>query len=339
MATTKTELYNNGTLVATKTSAPFNTFDWTPASGEVGSASLTVKRYEDGVLVATSAAVGGTVDAAASSHTYIGDDYSGQSVIFDLKKQKSAYSGFAIRARRSGDNATQDIGFTGNSLDTSSLLTFASGGDAFIETWYDQSGNGFNVVNTTTSSQPKIVNAGSVITLSGNPAALFSASILSHATAVQLVGAGGEFSVFAYVQANSNAANNYIIGHDGSTRVAQLLKTDGASGNKFQSLVFTGASGTSNIVESSLANASYIGNPLKATVINTGSAVELFIDGATDGSTAVTSPRSATDKFDLGGRGNGSIASDFYTTGIMVYPSNQTSNRAAIEAAISTNNS
>jgi hypothetical protein len=69
MATTKTELYNNGTLVATKTSAPFNTFDWTPASGEVGSASLTVKRYEDGVLVATSAAVGGTVDAAAAQAT------------------------------------------------------------------------------------------------------------------------------------------------------------------------------------------------------------------------------------------------------------------------------
>jgi hypothetical protein len=68
MATTKTELYNNGTLVATKTSAPFNTFDWTPASGEVGSASLTVKRYEDGVLVATSAAVGGTVDAAAGAY-------------------------------------------------------------------------------------------------------------------------------------------------------------------------------------------------------------------------------------------------------------------------------
>jgi hypothetical protein len=64
MATTKTELYNNGTLVATKTSAPFNTFDWTPANGEVGSASLTVKRYEDGVLVATSAAVGGTVEEA-----------------------------------------------------------------------------------------------------------------------------------------------------------------------------------------------------------------------------------------------------------------------------------
>jgi hypothetical protein len=69
MATTKTELYNNGTLVATKTSAPFNTFDWTPASGEVGSASLTVKRYEDGVLVATSAAVGGTVEALTISVT------------------------------------------------------------------------------------------------------------------------------------------------------------------------------------------------------------------------------------------------------------------------------
>jgi hypothetical protein len=77
MATTKTELYNNGTLVATKTSAPFNTFDWTPASGEVGLASLTVKRYEDGVLVATSAAVGGTVDAAAGAFevSYISNEH------------------------------------------------------------------------------------------------------------------------------------------------------------------------------------------------------------------------------------------------------------------------
>ena len=62
MATTKTELLNNGVVVATKTAAPFYSWDWTPASG---ASSLTYKRYEDNVLVFTSAATTGTVDAAA----------------------------------------------------------------------------------------------------------------------------------------------------------------------------------------------------------------------------------------------------------------------------------
>jgi hypothetical protein len=106
MATTKTELYNNGTLVATKTSAPFNTFDWTPASGEVGSASLTVKRYEDGVLVATSAAVGGTVDAA--SGTYDADyqaalDYmTANSIAHPSSAEKSATNQKIIDLKSSG---------------------------------------------------------------------------------------------------------------------------------------------------------------------------------------------------------------------------------------------
>ncbi len=69
--TTKVELYNGATLVATKTSAPFTSIDWTPASGEVGSATLTYKRYEDGgaTPVFTSEAINGTVNAAAGDTT------------------------------------------------------------------------------------------------------------------------------------------------------------------------------------------------------------------------------------------------------------------------------
>jgi len=61
MATTKTELLNNGVVVATKTAAPFYSWDWTPATS--GASSLTYKRYEDNVLVFTSAAITGTVEA------------------------------------------------------------------------------------------------------------------------------------------------------------------------------------------------------------------------------------------------------------------------------------
>ena len=62
--TTKTELLNNGVVVATKTAAPFYFWDWTPATS--GASSLTYKRYEDNVLVFTSSAIIGTVDAATS---------------------------------------------------------------------------------------------------------------------------------------------------------------------------------------------------------------------------------------------------------------------------------
>ena len=58
--TTKTELLNNGVVVATKTAAPFYSWDWTPATS--GASSLTYKRYEDNVLVFTSAAITGTVE-------------------------------------------------------------------------------------------------------------------------------------------------------------------------------------------------------------------------------------------------------------------------------------
>lgn len=66
MATTKVELYNGATLVATKTSAPFTSIDWTPVT--TGAATLTAKRYEDGVLVATSSVKNYTVNAAAGAN-------------------------------------------------------------------------------------------------------------------------------------------------------------------------------------------------------------------------------------------------------------------------------
>jgi hypothetical protein len=176
MATTKTELYNNGTLVATKTSAPFNTFDWTPASGEVGSASLTVKRYEDGVLVATSAAVGGTVDAASAGNPALLDTYSGGAAAYSVRKLRADYSGSAIEVRRSSDNALQNIGFDANGdLDTTALTNFVGANDGFVSKWYDQIGTN-NAVQATTSSQAKIVEAGSVVTKNTKPAIKFASS-------------------------------------------------------------------------------------------------------------------------------------------------------------------
>lgn len=79
---------------------------------------------------------------------------------------KSGYTGYAFKVRRSSDNTTQDIGFTGDGvLDTAALQTFVGANDGFVDTLYDQSGNGINLTQTTQVSQPKIVNSGTIISL------------------------------------------------------------------------------------------------------------------------------------------------------------------------------
>jgi hypothetical protein len=65
-----------------------------------------------------------------------------------------------IRVRRSSDNAEQDIGFSGDDLNTVALLAFVGGGSGYIVTWYDQSGNGNHAEQPTASKQARIVNAG-----------------------------------------------------------------------------------------------------------------------------------------------------------------------------------
>lgn len=75
---------------------------------------------------------------------------------------RRAYKGPLIRVRRSSDNAELDIYPRGMYLDVKALMDFAGASSLFIRTWYDQSGNGFDLAQTTTANQPRIVNAGTM---------------------------------------------------------------------------------------------------------------------------------------------------------------------------------
>lgn len=98
------------------------------------------------------------------------------SAAYSTRKLRTAYSGSAIRVRRSSDNTEQDIGFSGNELDTSALTTFVGANDGFVVTWYDQSGNARDVTQATTANQPQIVASGSVIVENTKPAIRFNGS-------------------------------------------------------------------------------------------------------------------------------------------------------------------
>jgi hypothetical protein len=108
-----------------------------------------------------------------SSYAYLLDDYSGAAAAYSLRKLRNAYTGSAIRVRRSSDNTEQDIGFSNNVLNTSLLTTFCSGTNGFVTTWYDQSGNANNSTQTIAANQPQIVSSGSVINTNSKPSLQF----------------------------------------------------------------------------------------------------------------------------------------------------------------------
>ena len=142
--------------------------------------------------------------------SYLLDSYGGASAAYSLRKLSSTYSGNCIRVRRFSDNAEQNIGFVNNILDTASLLSFAGTSSVLVTTWYDQSGNSRNAVQTSALSQPKIVDVGNLNLMNGKPSLKFDSYNMDF---TQITSTGGieVFSVNNYNVITSGSGNAYDI--------------------------------------------------------------------------------------------------------------------------------
>lgn len=92
------------------------------------------------------------------------DDYTGIFMAFSLRKVSSSYSGNCIEIGNDQNSNTTNIGFTGG-LGTwiddsaiSSFLTANSATTAHVVTWYDQSGNGYDISQSTSGAYPLLVS-------------------------------------------------------------------------------------------------------------------------------------------------------------------------------------
>ena len=102
------------------------------------------------------------------------DTYSGAAAAYSLRSLSLAYGGSVVRVRRSSDNTEQD--FTAAQVTDGTLTTFCGAGNGFVQTWYDQSGNGRNATQTTTANQPQIVSSGALLTEGAKPTLSFAGS-------------------------------------------------------------------------------------------------------------------------------------------------------------------
>ena len=207
------------------------------------------------------------------------DLYTEALAAYSVRKLRTLYTGNAIRVRRSSDNTEQDIGFDGaGNLDILTLISFCSGTNGFITTWYDQSLNGLNVTQSTAANQPQIVSSGSVLMLNSKPTAKFIKAnnhnlknipfSISGATTFSLVGsvtlpvsnwtyvfgigtyssnAGYQFTPSTYVTTNDwNAGDLALVGNGYSSGQAPRLVSNGAQYTSDTQALTLGILSTSN---------------------------------------------------------------------------------------------
>jgi hypothetical protein len=159
--TAKTYLNNNGywtSFVAlTPTPTPTNTI--TPTITPTGTPPVTP-----------------TITPTPTVSPLLLNTYAGASAAYSLRKLRNGYSGSAIRVQRSSDSTEQDIGFVNNVIDTTSLATFVGAGTGTVVVWYDQSGNGFNLIKDSSIAAPEIRIAGTNQSLNGKISIYFNSN-------------------------------------------------------------------------------------------------------------------------------------------------------------------
>ena len=257
------------------------------------------------------------------------DTYAGAVAAYSLRRASGGYAGSAIRVRRSSDNTELNIGFVGRDLDTTTLASFCGSGDGYVTTWYDQSGNGKNITQISAGNQPQIVNTGNIYTqLNGKPAIYFNktTSFLSISGFVPNVGNGTRsvFSTFKVVDFTGFLAHMYHTGLASPNQAWGFCSVNNKFGNHYWSVYPQGSItpiSNNNYIASSIytggVDIQYINNTLNlnnTVVLNTG-----------NGNTVV------------GSRINPyAEGSSFYLGEMIIYNTDQSSNRNGIEKNINT---
>ena len=198
--------------------------------------------------------------------------------------------------------------------------------DGFVETWYDQSGNGRDATQSVAASQPKIVDAGSLVTggldFDGvNDFLTNSANIFAQTFSVFTVQTndtdetvGVSFSR-EYFTPNARIA----ISSDTRTVTKRLANYAPDATDRFINRVSKQSANTEEFV----------------TLISDGSNMAAWLDGVSLGAvTSTATPSSPNHGFRIGKQDTGPIYHSGPIQELIIYPSDQSANRVAIETNI-----
>jgi len=223
---------------------------------------------------------------------------------------------FIVYDTDQSDNRTAIEANMGEHYSISGIPAFDNSVNGFVETWYDQSGNGNDATQATAGSQPKIVNAGSLLTAG----VTFDGSNDNMDTSHVL---GATSTIFAVCL--SSAVSDFLLDmRDSGTDGAFIRSAANDSFEvRYNSTDLAGASGAS-------------GQKLGSFLIKDGTQ-EIRVNGTSVGSGTTSGTISVTATTQIGGRSFATPLSGLWLgsmSEIIIYNSDQSANRPAIETNI-----
>lgn len=260
--------------------------------------------------------------------------------LLDLYPATAAYSLRAlsssttnvVRVREDGSNTEQD--FTAKEITDGTLASFCGANNGFVVTWYDQAGNN-NATQATAGSQPKIYDSITGVVLENGKAALDFDGIDDYLSANTLASSfSGEdlpISRFAIIKPNQ-LGSYYYLGFGNSANDNSLKSLALRAEGNFLALYRDDANTTKSTIDGS-----YSANRFLITETNSGTATSVYKDGTTvftnlDIDLGQITLNKATiavlERSSFIGYFNGNIQE------IIVYSSDQSANRTAIESNI-----
>jgi len=258
------------------------------------------------------------------------DLYPDSAGAWSLRLLSSTYTGNAIQVRRDSDSTTQDIGFDANGdLDESALTAFVGSGSGYVSIFYDQSGNGRNFTQTSTSIQPRIVNAGTVDKINNKPAIYFDFSVSQRFGRDNWTESGkAHFSIFMSIQHNNiNGDQTYYNWETAQTNVNRTNLSFRDSLSATHAIDWTDPANNTPYIKSGCIN-------------GTTGAYDSYINGSQDANGTFSGYSGAlgattNNRHGMGYRINGSnFLRGYIQEMIIYYDDDQTSSQSAMQTAM-----
>jgi len=272
---------------------------------------LLTKAYL-GATEITKAYLGSTVVLEPVVAGLLLDIYPSALMAFSLESLSSSYSGDVILARRSTDSA--ELGFTATEVSNGTLLSWASGGDVFVKTWYDQSGNANNATQATLGSQPRIIASGifEPFGITGTGSSVLNVSGISVSAT----------TTFSSIRTPSTPTGNQAVYQLGALNQTSSVFN---SSSLFYSRIGVAEDLTTTTPS---ANTNYL------VTANTTTSRTFRINGAEVASGSNITPTTGTEAHLFSLSSSKTYATNYSIAEMVVYPSDQSANYSGIESNI-----
>jgi hypothetical protein len=252
---------NSSTGLVTAVGAGTSLITYTVTDGVTSCFNTKTATVTVNQLPTVTAITGNSAVCIGASTTFVSASSSMQTtqsfaVAYSVRKVISTYTGFAMRVRRSTDNALLNVGFTSSGdLDTTALSTFIGANNGFVETWYDQSVNGKNMTQTNTGLQPQIVFSGTYKYIGTRPTIDFRQNKgVFNSSAATIAAAAG------VIKAETTSYSEHHAILDANNRMGGLLQNGDTNfhGNKYPALLWKNGTSIANNASLSPINQSMV---------------------------------------------------------------------------------